>query len=228
MKGCYARTTGNEGSGGAPEESPDTDVGDAEEFLMKPEEQVPTSRELQDMSNDSEEEVEKSSYLTAARDDKEEMLQGTARKSKSHMCSICQRVFASGQALGGHKRCHWGGGGGGGSTTSGAPEATTSSSTKPMMMTSSSQGGVGVQQQEMMGQQSRPIKEKVLDLNLPPAPESLEEMAQEEAEIYMPGLTPSSISPAQFFFNPTSRNPYAEGQHASYLTSVPGLTPTSA
>ncbi|XP_071919034.1 uncharacterized protein [Coffea arabica] len=29
------------------------------------------------------------------------------RKSKAHQCSICQRVFSSGQALGGHKRCHW-------------------------------------------------------------------------------------------------------------------------
>ncbi|KAH6822990.1 hypothetical protein C2S53_012205 [Perilla frutescens var. hirtella] len=29
------------------------------------------------------------------------------RKSKVHECSICHRVFNSGQALGGHKRCHW-------------------------------------------------------------------------------------------------------------------------
>lgn len=28
-------------------------------------------------------------------------------KSKKHECSICHRTFASGQALGGHKRCHW-------------------------------------------------------------------------------------------------------------------------
>ncbi|KAK1304213.1 Zinc finger protein ZAT3 [Acorus calamus] len=30
-----------------------------------------------------------------------------ARKAKAHECSTCHRVFASGQALGGHKRCHW-------------------------------------------------------------------------------------------------------------------------
>ncbi|KAL3616498.1 hypothetical protein CASFOL_039888 [Castilleja foliolosa] len=36
------------------------------------------------------------------------VLVGAARrKSKVHECSICHRVFASGQALGGHKRCHW-------------------------------------------------------------------------------------------------------------------------
>ncbi|KAE8693781.1 putative zinc finger protein [Hibiscus syriacus] len=29
------------------------------------------------------------------------------KKSKVHECSICHRVFSSGQALGGHKRCHW-------------------------------------------------------------------------------------------------------------------------
>ncbi|CAI9769353.1 unnamed protein product [Fraxinus pennsylvanica] len=28
-------------------------------------------------------------------------------KSKGHECSICHRVFTSGQALGGHKRSHW-------------------------------------------------------------------------------------------------------------------------
>ncbi|XP_026389501.1 zinc finger protein ZAT4-like [Papaver somniferum] len=29
------------------------------------------------------------------------------KKSKVHECSICHRIFSSGQALGGHKRCHW-------------------------------------------------------------------------------------------------------------------------
>ncbi|KAF7825319.1 zinc finger protein ZAT1-like [Senna tora] len=39
------------------------------------------------------------------------------RKSKVHECSICHRVFSSGQALGGHKRCHW--------ITSNAPDTST-------------------------------------------------------------------------------------------------------
>ncbi|KAK9757811.1 hypothetical protein RND81_01G187700 [Saponaria officinalis] len=39
------------------------------------------------------------------------------RKSKVHECSICHRIFSSGQALGGHKRCHW--------ITSNAPDPTT-------------------------------------------------------------------------------------------------------
>ncbi|MCO5563274.1 hypothetical protein L7F22_016911 [Adiantum nelumboides] len=29
------------------------------------------------------------------------------KKFKGHACSICHRIFPSGQALGGHKRCHW-------------------------------------------------------------------------------------------------------------------------
>ncbi|KAL9244151.1 hypothetical protein vseg_017956 [Gypsophila vaccaria] len=40
---------------------------------------------------------------------------------KTHECSICHKCFPTGQALGGHKRCHYegsiGGGGGGGATT---------------------------------------------------------------------------------------------------------------
>lgn len=44
-----------------------------------------------------------------------------APSGKIHECSICHKVFPTGQALGGHKRCHYegnlggGGGGGGGS-----------------------------------------------------------------------------------------------------------------
>ncbi|XP_028798931.1 zinc finger protein ZAT4-like [Neltuma alba] len=35
------------------------------------------------------------------------MASSSKRKSKVHECSICHRTFSSGQALGGHKRCHW-------------------------------------------------------------------------------------------------------------------------
>ncbi|KAK4434983.1 Zinc finger protein ZAT2 [Sesamum alatum] len=31
----------------------------------------------------------------------------TRKRPKMHECSVCRRVFSSGQALGGHKRCHW-------------------------------------------------------------------------------------------------------------------------
>ncbi|KAG2260520.1 hypothetical protein Bca52824_079814 [Brassica carinata] len=29
------------------------------------------------------------------------------RSNNAHVCTVCHRVFSSGQALGGHKRCHW-------------------------------------------------------------------------------------------------------------------------
>lgn len=35
------------------------------------------------------------------------MSHANSGKSKMHECSICHRTFSSGQALGGHKRCHW-------------------------------------------------------------------------------------------------------------------------
>ncbi|KAG2672234.1 hypothetical protein I3843_13G029500 [Carya illinoinensis] len=45
------------------------------------------------------------------------MASTSKRKSKVHECSICHRIFSSGQALGGHKRCHW--------ITSNAPDTST-------------------------------------------------------------------------------------------------------
>jgi hypothetical protein len=34
-------------------------------------------------------------------------LVSVSEKVKGHECSICHKIFPSGQALGGHKRCHW-------------------------------------------------------------------------------------------------------------------------
>ncbi|KAL0422991.1 UNVERIFIED_CONTAM: Zinc finger protein ZAT3 [Sesamum latifolium] len=35
------------------------------------------------------------------------LVSGSLGGAGGHKCSICLRVFSSGQALGGHKRCHW-------------------------------------------------------------------------------------------------------------------------
>ncbi|XP_073316765.1 zinc finger protein ZAT2-like [Primulina huaijiensis] len=44
-------------------------------------------------------------------DDQEHRVEGDGTRDNQmitgHKCSICMRVFSSGQALGGHKRCHW-------------------------------------------------------------------------------------------------------------------------
>ncbi|GMI99082.1 hypothetical protein HRI_003577500 [Hibiscus trionum] len=72
------------------------------------------------------------------------------RKSKVHECSICHRVFSSGQALGGHKRCHW--------ITSNPPD--TSSLPKFHHFEDH------IQQRPMFIDKSEPLDLK-LDLNLP-------------------------------------------------------------
>ncbi|KAI9123710.1 hypothetical protein K1719_005010 [Acacia pycnantha] len=43
---------------------------------------------------------------------------GAAATGRLHECSICHKVFPTGQALGGHKRCHYDGGSGNGNSSS--------------------------------------------------------------------------------------------------------------
>ncbi|MQL73994.1 hypothetical protein Taro_006352 [Colocasia esculenta] len=76
------------------------------------------------------------------------------KKSKLHECSICHRVFTSGQALGGHKRCHW--------ITSNAGAPDPASMAKLHQMQAQAQ-----HQQQLL--QLRPMldKSEPLDLNLP-------------------------------------------------------------
>nr|XP_024360931.1 zinc finger protein 646-like isoform X3 [Physcomitrium patens] len=205
VKGCFARTNVNDG--GANEQSLESMDADDEEFL-KSEEQFPN--DFQETSHNSEE--DKSCYLTTARDDEEALY--AARKAKAHECSICHRVFNSGQALGGHKRCHWGGSG------SGSLGANEVMSAKPVQ--------AGQQQQSS----SRPLKESVLDLNLP-APECVEEeeiAQQQEGEA---GAAPMNYMPVpslNFFniINNPGRSAYGDAvgqqgqgqqqqQHAAFL-----------
>ncbi|MQL41358.1 C2H2-type zinc finger protein, partial [Escherichia coli] len=48
---------------------------------------------------------------------------------KAHECSICHKSFPTGQALGGHKRCHYEGGGSGSAITASASEGVGSTHT---------------------------------------------------------------------------------------------------
>ncbi|GKU88893.1 hypothetical protein SLEP1_g3105 [Rubroshorea leprosula] len=77
------------------------------------------------------------------------------RKHRGHECSVCHRVFSSGQALGGHKRCHW--------ITSNSPTApvNTTSPIKKLFDHSDQQ----------------PLLDLTLDLNLP--------ATDDRAEIYL-------------------------------------------
>ncbi|KAJ7518069.1 hypothetical protein O6H91_21G053400 [Diphasiastrum complanatum] len=104
---------------------------------------------------------------------------GLVKRIKCHECSICHRIFQSGQALGGHKRCHWGG--------------TASSETSNPHSFSQKQ------QQILRFEQNKNSREELLDLNLP-APE---EEAADDSTLefratsnlnHMPLLTTKSIS----------------------------------
>ncbi|CAH8387150.1 unnamed protein product [Eruca vesicaria subsp. sativa] len=62
------------------------------------EEREEEEEEYKEEDDDDEEEEEEE-------EDKPHII--TRKKSNAHECTICHRVFSSGQALGGHKRCHW-------------------------------------------------------------------------------------------------------------------------
>ncbi|KAL1197658.1 Zinc finger protein AZF2 [Cardamine amara subsp. amara] len=59
-----------------------------------------------------------SAPITAVAGEKHPISTGIAASGKIHECSICHKVFPTGQALGGHKRCHYEGNLGGGGSKS--------------------------------------------------------------------------------------------------------------
>ncbi|CAK9215665.1 unnamed protein product [Sphagnum troendelagicum] len=185
VKGCFARTSINdEEESGRQDQSPEDDenkegISPDEDFVKVEEHNLPL--EPQDRSHISVEDAEPCDYLVVAKGDNEEML-NAARKTKGHECSICHRVFNSGQALGGHKRCHWGG-----AATAGSNEATITThninNKNAMVMATVEQ--LGLQGfHPIQGLQSVPEKkgimlDGILDLNMP-APECAEEMVEEQ------------------------------------------------
>ncbi|KAK9102987.1 hypothetical protein Sjap_020241 [Stephania japonica] len=108
----------------------------------------------------------------------------TKKKSKGHECSICHRMFSSGQALGGHKRCHW-------LTSNTVPESTTTST------------AISFQQFHDLGQhfhqRSNLNKSKSLDLNLP-APNDVDNAASLGHENHNNSLT--FKVPTEIFLQP--------------------------
>lgn len=122
VKGCFARTN----MGTSPQDVQEDGI--SEEFLKSKE--LFSTFELQDTSQSDD---GKDIYLS--KEESEEMV-SAARKIKGHECSICHRVFTSGQALGGHKRCHWGGAG----TTSELTAVVSSNTKQVLQMIRSSTG----------------------------------------------------------------------------------------
>lgn len=85
----------------------------------------------------------------------------TVAGSKSHECSICHKSFPTGQALGGHKRCHYDGGIGNNNN-----QRTQSQNNNTHAVTSSS--GVGSAHTQS---HSHSHSHRDFDLNLPALPE---------------------------------------------------------
>lgn len=84
---------------------------------------------------------------------------------KIHKCSICQKCFPTGQALGGHKRCHYEGGAGGGEKSG---------------VTSTSEG-VGSTNTHSLSQSHREF-----DLNIPALPEFAADFISGDDEVMSP------------------------------------------
>lgn len=84
------------------------------------------------------------------------------KKLKGHECSICHRIFPSGQALGGHKRCHWTGERIAADTASVASSNNNSSNKQPCLQERAEWGG-----RNSSTVQTKIGKEDAIDLNLP-------------------------------------------------------------
>ncbi|CAM6083641.1 unnamed protein product [Calypogeia fissa] len=203
VKGCFARTNVSDGV----QDSPDEEM-ISEEF--RSDEQLPT--DLQDQSQSEGDDRERPQFSALSKEDSGEITNGNRNKCKGHICTICGRVFNSGQALGGHKRCHYN------TKEATSSEATSSTNNTVKLPTAAShhQGAGGqsriykdefVQQlgppklEESVYQpeksvseeftqpaaQVRPVKEKFLDLNLP-APVNDDEMELEAYEMPPPNM----------------------------------------
>ncbi|XP_010557519.1 PREDICTED: zinc finger protein AZF2-like [Tarenaya hassleriana] len=111
----------------------------------------------------------------ASTGEKSQAATAVALSGKTHECSICHKVFPTGQALGGHKRCHYEGTIGGGGRGS----------------KSSSHSGGGSTVSEERGHRG------FIDLNLPALPEfglSGGGGVEEEVESPLPGKKPHFLT----------------------------------
>ncbi|XP_050387325.1 zinc finger protein ZAT9-like [Argentina anserina] len=112
------------------------------------------------------------------------------RKSKVHECSICHRIFSSGQALGGHKRCHW-------ITSNAAPDSSTLAKFYEFQE-SMEQQIMNQQRPKFDSSTSDPLDLK-LDLNLP-APTTDENGGGGRGDRPITNPNPSSLEVSTDFF----------------------------
>ncbi|XP_059460412.1 zinc finger protein ZAT10-like [Corylus avellana] len=101
---------------------------------------------------------------------------------KVHECSICHKSFPTGQALGGHKRCHYEGGSGGGSS----------------VVTTSEGVGSTHTQTQTHSHNNNLLPQRNFDLNLPALPEFSPKIfisGEDEVESPHPAKKPRFVTP---------------------------------
>lgn len=99
---------------------------------------------------------------------------------RAHVCTICHKSFPSGQALGGHKRCHYDG-------SLGSAAGSGAAASTSVAATSSSEGAAGSSQHQ---------QRKGFDLNLPALPEMLTPRDEEvESPLQAPEKKPRLLFP---------------------------------
>ncbi|RLM49034.1 hypothetical protein C2845_PMPSC002139 [Panicum miliaceum] len=96
------------------------------------------------------------------------------KKGKVHECSICHRVFMSGQALGGHKRCHW--------LTTGASDPT-GAVAKLQPFVTQDHAMHAMCQQLTLGRPMFDASDPFLDLNVPTNPAAEPAATRQAAEL---------------------------------------------
>ncbi|CAN8251440.1 unnamed protein product [Cochlearia groenlandica] len=84
------------------------------------------------------------------------IINGVSESGKIHTCSICYKSFSSGQALGGHKRCHYDGGTNGNGSNSNSVE-----------VVAAGNSDVTYVDDERLSEQSEINGHRGFDLNLP-------------------------------------------------------------
>jgi hypothetical protein len=130
------------------------------------------------------------------------------KKGKVHECSICHRVFMSGQALGGHKRCHW--------LTTGAGDPTTAVAKLPFI-TQDHVMHAAMCQQLTLGPPVYGTSDSCLDLNVP-----MNQSADPAATRQAAGINESMLSlnaPASLYMHSWAGHTNASNMHNTAATS---------
>ncbi|PIA58269.1 hypothetical protein AQUCO_00500300v1 [Aquilegia coerulea] len=111
------------------------------------------------------------------------------QQQQTHKCQICNKTFSTGQALGGHKRCHWNG------HLPATIEAQAPIATPPPPATTTATSSVASQDDEEAA-----ASRNVLDFDLNELP-AMEEEEEEPTDLDYPQVQAQAHTHASFFYN---------------------------